>query len=694
MKKRSAEILRRLVEAPSHRLRLSTLMDDYHLSEKTLRADIATAASFARDPRGASMVVLSSQHVSLAAGVDVDGLSELLDSMDLYDYRLSFEERRFFIACTLLTLPEDEWLSMQSLADAMYVTRNTVIADMKAVDEYLAGYEIPLVSKSKLGMKVVADQTSQRDLLIDLYATVLEERSVRRDFFSHLIGMLLGSSIALDDVVDAVRLFLRTHNIFLAVEVENEIVACLMVLTLAIDGRAGLCLREEEHLDQPLDTIGELVRFAIARLGLRALSNAEIIGVERTILARNLSPRITRFDNFDLYCVITRFLFLVGQGIGIDIQNDTLLIGSLLSHLKSVDNWNADAFEVTVTGPSGAMVDIVQGAAAPHFGVIEDYLHRSMDDAMRSSVVIHICAALYRAENDMRSCTVLIACPSSVATSKYLEAQVKNYFNFDIRDTVTTHALESGAIALDGIDFVISTVDVSISAVPVIVVSPVLSVEDINNIQARAFKLSHAEQRYDQGQSSIVSQIVELYEQGNPRKVAYLNRELSRVLKEVERVEIESQRHSPLLRMLDRRFVLVEQGPLDWKTGLQLASEGLLREGYFARSYVDKAIDNVEEYGSYIILNQGVALGHAGSQDGVFKDGLGLLVSREGITFDSGETVYLMFFFSSVSDGDYLDLFQEIISLGNDHEGLQRARAAKDDAEAYQVLIEMLTEYE
>lgn len=105
MKKRSAEILRRLVEAPSHRLRLSSLMDDYHLSEKTLRADIATAASFAQDPRGASMVVLSSQHVSLAAGVDVGGLSELLDGMDLYDYRLSFEERRFFIASTLRRFP-------------------------------------------------------------------------------------------------------------------------------------------------------------------------------------------------------------------------------------------------------------------------------------------------------------------------------------------------------------------------------------------------------------------------------------------------------------------------------------------------------------------------------------------------------------------------------------------------------------
>lgn len=97
VKKRSAEILRRLVDAPSHRLRLSALMNDYRISEKTLRADIASSAAFAQDPRGDSMVEVSENHVLLAAGADVEGLADLLDSMDLYDYRLSFDERKFLL---------------------------------------------------------------------------------------------------------------------------------------------------------------------------------------------------------------------------------------------------------------------------------------------------------------------------------------------------------------------------------------------------------------------------------------------------------------------------------------------------------------------------------------------------------------------------------------------------------------------
>ena len=118
-----------------------------------------------------------------------------------------------------------------------------------------------------------------------------------------------------------------------------------------------------------------------------------------------------------------------------------------------------------------------------------------------------------------------------------------------------------------------------------------------------------------------------------------------------------------------------------------------MNEGYFTSTYVDKAIDNVEEYGSYIIVNQGIALAHAGSEDGVHKDGLSLLVSREGVEFDEGDRVHLLFFFSQVGNGDYLELFREIIRLGNDQAGMALICDAESAEDAYQSLVEMLADY-
>lgn len=689
MKKRSAEILRRLIDAPSHRLRLGSLMDDYRISEKTLKADIASTAAFAQDPRGASMVMVTDEHVSLVSGSDVEGLEDLLDSMDLYDYRLGFEERRYFIACTLLMLEVDEWCPMQQLADAMYVTRNTVISDMKAVDEYLTGYGIALVSKSKLGVRAQGTPDRVRDLLIDMCVTILSERLARHDYFSHLIGAVLGATFELDEVVDAVRAFLKARNIFLSIEVERQIDACLAI---ALGCRISLGT-SDDTFDQPLDMIGELVEFVAAKLDLGHLDSTRNMQIERMILGRNLLPQIKKFDDFDLYCAITHFLLLVGRGLDIDIQNDDLLVEALLSHLKSVASWSSDAFEVNVAGPSGVMVGMVQTAALPHFHVLEDYLRRPLDDSMRASVVIHICAALYRSESGMRSCNVLVSCPSSVATSRYLEAQVKSYFKLNVCDVTATQDIEDGSASLKDIDFIISTVPIDVASTPVVVVSPVLSVDDINKIQACAFRCSRSENDESGEGASIITRLRDVYAQGNRRKTAYLNRALARVLENVERIERETTSVSPLLRMLERKHICVESGALSWRDAIRLASERLMNEGFFTSAYVDAAIEHVEEYGSYIIVNQGIALAHAGSGDGALKDGLGLLVCSDGAIFDGGERVYLMFFFSQVSDGDYLDLFREIIRLGNDVQGMERIRKATDSETVHQLLVEMLTDY-
>lgn len=690
VKKRNAEILRRIVDAPSKRLRLETLRADYRISDKTLRSDISSAMEFALDPAGGSLIVLSDAHVSLAPGADADSVRDLLDTMDLYDYRLSLEERVRLIVVELLVLPAGEWLSMQSLADLMYVTRNTTIADCKLVDGYLRERGLELVSKSKLGMQVRASVSARRDLLINLFVEILGDRRCRRDYYSGLIAGQLGYGHVIDDVLDPIHEYLRTHNLALTIEVERELAAGLYVLLEggfdADDARGGVA-------SPRLDAIGLLIEDVARRVGKGDLTAAQVTAIERAVLRRDLRPQIKHFDDFELYCAISHFLLLVGRNLDIDIQSDDLLIESLLSHIKSVTDWSADAFEFTPVGPSGAMVGMVQAASEPHFPILEEYLHRPMDPSMRSSIVVHICAALYRSESSSRSCNVLIACASSVATSKYLEAQVKSYFKLNVVGVLPSRELEGSVPEGESVDFVISTVAIEDALVPVVVVSPVLSVEDINQIQSLAFRQSRVEPTAAPSGPSIIARLCDVYAQGNKRKAAYLNRALAHVLEEVELIEERAAHASPLLSMLEQRFIRVERSKLDWRKGIRMASELLMREGYFTEAYVDKAISNVEEYGSYIIVNQGIALAHASSGDGAMGDSLGLLVARDGIEFDDGERVYLMFFFSQVGDTDYLDLFREIIRLGNDRAGLERVRGVVSPEDAYQFLVEMLTEY-
>ena len=165
------------------------------------------------------------------------------------------------------------------------------------------------------------------------------------------------------------------------------------------------------------------------------------------------------------------------------------------------------------------------------------------------------------------------------------------------------------------------------------------------------------------------------------------------MLAEVLAIETETAKNSALLNILRVQYVKIAEEPMEWKAAMELAAADLMRDGFFGPAYVEKAIENVEEYGSYIIVNQGIALAHANKESGVYKDGLSLLISREGIRFEDGETVYMLFFFSTKGDADYLQLFKEIIKLGNSSDNLKKIRSADTPQNVYRLIVEILTDY-
>lgn len=723
MKRRSSEILYRLVNVSGHRMRLSTLIDDYHISERTLQLDISSIAEFARNPHGGSLVRQTAHHVQLIDESSAQAIHEMLDSMDLYEYQLSQAERRDLIIVMLLVAsgrlvpgrrgkeetPKGGYVTLQQMADKLYVSRNTVITDCKVADCFLERYGLAFMSGGRYGLKLEATPEQCRDLLIDLFAEELSQSKCKDSYFMALMENWLGYDISLREIASCVRGYLRSSNMLIAIEAEQRIVATMGVMLNDLAWHRAISSSNEADTgsvpapiveEVQLDTIGILVREVASRAGV-VLSSSEIVLIERIILAENIQSQIRRFDDFDLYCAIAHFLLLVGTSLGIGIQNDDLLVEALISHIKCIIDWNSDSFdwaadEMQLGGsvPSGSMVDIVRAATEPHFHVLEEYFHRTIDKGMKSSIVIHICAALYRSQDSARACKVIIVSPAQDVTRRYLEAQIHNYFKFDVVGSALVHDVEDGVCDTSGADFVISTVPIANACVPTVVVSPLLSVEDINKIQEVAFR--HNESSLSVAISTdgaLVSQLQTVYAQGNPRKVAYLDRALRAIIKRLDELERDAIMTSRVLAVMRRHFIQVFQGPLSWRDAIRLVSDPLLEEGCVSQAYVDKAIANVEDYGSYIIINQGIALAHASASDGASKDALGLLVSSEGVCFDGGETVNLMFFSAQLEEDYYIDLFREINRLGNDTEGFRRIVTSRTPDEAYHHLVETLTDY-
>lgn len=680
MKKRSVEILQRLLKVPHRGLALNRLMDDYHITEKTLRGDIQEIIDFT----GASSVLADSHTLRLKKGTDPQEIEKRLEVMDLYDYKLSSEEREYYIVVELLQ--QEDYISMQTLADDLYVTRATIVNDCKEAAAFFAEHKIPFIFRNKLGMKADAGAGQRRNLLIDLFGRLLLPLQESAPFFPGVLARKLGFSAPFPDMMRHMLAYTRDHNIFFAKETADQLAVCLFVLLNDY--------KPSTDTGEPpvLDGMGEMAAYIADCLNL-PLSRRDIPAIEKVILQRDLKPQIQSINDFELYGVISHFLLRVGQSIGAELQHDDLLVQSLLSHIKNMKNWGP-AFEFDLDGSFPDLARI-RKSAEDNYDILENYLHYRMNRNMKDSIVIHICAAICRQQKSLSPSRVLISCPGSMATGKYLEAQVRSYLNLQIVGVAESGKIEAGLTDLSRVDFVISTVQIHACPVPVAVVSPLLTLEDINLIQTLSFR--NGVQSVPPPASAdypLLERLHEVYATGDSKKIAWLDQELSRVLAEVQAMESKTARTSALLNMLDTKYIRLSGESLDWRSAMELAAEDLIRDGFFGTAYVEKAIENVEEYGSYIIISQGIALAHANRESGVYKDGLGLLISRDGIRFEDGEVVYMLFFFSTKGTSDYLQLFKEIIKLGNQSGNMQKMRRTKTPETAYRLMMEILTDYQ
>ena len=693
MKKRSTEILQRLLVNPNEELSLRKLADEYHVSEKTLKNDIQEIMEFTEESGYHAALFFDSQKLRFHAGQNIRGLANCVYAMNLYQYKMSPQERKIYIAVVLVCC--QDYYSMQQLADELFVTRNTIINDCRLADEFFASYGIVFKAKSKRGIRIETDEEKTQSLLIGLFQELIPNLKSEKAFFVQFIIKKAGFIYPLKDVVLHMNSFTKEQNLIFAEDVFFEAAVVLFVLVNRLwqAGYQGGRQKEERQAAQ-LDLIGNLVDYVVKELGYSSLGREGILAIEKQILSRRLQPQVWNMDDFGLYTVICHFLLEISRQTDADIQYDSLLIESLISHIKGMNNWNDADYEWDTEYGNNDDFIRIREISEDKFYILERYLQSALTEKMKDSITIHICAAMLRGRNNDGQLSVIVSCPGSMATSKYLEAQIRNYFNFRIVDTMTARQVEEAADDLRDADFIISTVPIRGSVLPVAVVSPLITVDDIQKIQNIAFKQKSHTPASRQPRYPVLEKVHAIYESGNNRNISYLDRELQQILDDFFYMDSRSSEDFELLKMLELKYIKIVDERLEWRQAMKEASKDLIRDGYFDENYVREAIGNIEEYGCYIIVSKGIALAHASKEAGVYADGISLLVSREGIIFDEGDPVHLLFFFSQKGEMDYLDLFKEILKLGSNPEDIDRIRRLSDIREVYRSLWEILSDDE
>ncbi len=128
-------------------------------------------------------------------------------------------------------------------------------------------------------------------------------------------------------------------------------------------------------------------------------------------------------------------------------------------------------------------------------------------------------------------------------------------------------------------------------------------------------------------------------------------------------------------------------GEASWQTSIKKGAQPLLDEGYITQQYVDAMISNIDEFGPYIIIADGVAMPHARPENGVVKTGMSFLKVENGVLFPDTEIPVTLFFtLGSVDNDSHLQAMMELADILGDDDTLKKLLNARNKSELSEII--------
>jgi mannitol operon transcriptional antiterminator len=678
MRKRSTEILQWLV-LRKNKLNIEKLSKKYDVSQRTLKNDFEEINIFLASFCKNTVYVNDNNNLEISGIVNADVILQHLFQMDIYDYKLSPEERHIYIIAMLISLKD--YITMEKIAETLYVTRVTIMGDIECVKDILQEYSIILKTKSGRGITLLYNEEQIRFFLVDLFRKILP--SIRSDkFFPKLIIKRLQMTYALSDVVTYLYDCEKKYKINFSEYSFYEIVLYLFV---AIN-RASCHYAIQNNYAVQNKLADDLIQGIKENKNINTEKEKGFFG--QYVLDNSLFPMMDQSTNIELMKTILYFLNKVGRQFKIDLRKDILLVNLLLTHIQTMENsmiFTIDGLELPLE------FQMIYQETEKNKYILEKFLGYSLEKNMLLSISIHICASIIRNHTLVPQVSVLIVCPGSVATGKFLEAQIKNYFNFNIVGVVAANRVLKDFGDNKDIDFIVTTIENLDLPYPIIVVDAFLNLDNLNIIQQQAVTLGHKRKHIVFETKQDLYKKIEISLNQLEKSIEDLQDAfgLDEFLQKIRYMLLNRKKVTTQMTniadMLVEEHIILHKERVPWETAIRMVG-AILENTCYGSNYIEKMIDNVKQYGTYIVISKGIALAHANADQDVWQEGLSLLVSQEGILFGANK-VYLLFCFCTKGDIDYLELFTQIIDLGKHKYKIKNILTSTDSAEILQKII-------
>lgn len=567
--------------------------------------------------------------------------SALYEMKDLY---VSADVRKYYIAAYLL-LHNQEYTSMEAIANLLYVSKGTVVNDVSELDPFWEKFKITFIKKVKYGIKTEASEAQIRWALTDALKKYGEKNGRLVD--EKIQAMF--TSVRLESLKRIIRVTENRYQFILTDISFDEFLIQLAILMERVDMGCVTISGEKDELTKERRKVWFISSYILEQiyeqLGVE-IPESEITYLMTCLLAvRFQIPLIkekdkdkTRIREPQMFDYMMSLLVEIDERYQLKLADDSELACALFDHLECMVHRIHSMMYL-----ENPILDSVKKEMFYEYEIAsylmlkfgQKYELETTEDEI-GYIAFHIGASIERFRQKMqRNLSVTIICMTGIGTSQFVSVKLKRLFpNLEINQIISGNQAEE--LNPDSQDFVISTAPIHIEGIDVIYVSSVISETDIQRIR-----------KYIQKKSSYVQE--------------------------------ENTGYSYLKRFLDSSISIMNCDLKSKEEVIKLLGGRMVSEGYVDDGYVQSVFER--EKLSETAVGSLVAIPHA-FEGHILKQGIGFMTLQKPILWGN-EKVQIIFMLAldAKVENNFQGIFGDVLDLTRNIKNVEQVLRAKKYSE-------------
>lgn len=615
--------------------------------------------------------------------------------------KLSLNERLNILKMILYF--DESGLKLSDIAGTMEIPKADVRKDLEIMSEELKKDGIKLIYENYKGYKLTGNKGNLLVKRLEIIENIIRELKETGDFFNsgdfgtwhseeYFYGYIKYENL------EITRDFLELIGKELSLEIDeenyNRVFSYILMLInfdelygnkeellsrnflfhtpeyLAVERILGKLFKENDRKESPKEAKLLLITDLIMGINISGLKddifykwiNEEAVAEEITDKVSNMINLNLRGDKILITGLIDNLKFSIYR-----IKNDIQIINSVFKDLILNKDKN---------------IEIVKKAVEE----TEKEFKINFTEYELAAMAYLVRASIKRTKrNNIKK--VLLICGLGYGSSKILEESLKENYELDIVDVIPYYLADDLIPAYKEVDFILSTIEIhrqfEVSyGIPIIKINPVMQKEDFEKL---------AEYGIEKNKTSVsLKKLISIIENNTEIKdrqklIDSLKNEFEdRIINDIQKTGY------TLKKLLKKENVKFIDEAENWKEAIFQSGDLLVSNKKVTSEYVQEMIELVEKHGPYIVLEEGIAMPHAGISENVLETGISLLVVNEKVSLPEGRNANIFLSFAAKNKNDNIDIMNDLFKLITKYEFIDKVSKMKNYSQLETYLEEII----